>query len=105
MRVSPSLDIFMATPLDSRNDELEVGELVDVENDPRGVAEEEDEDYAEQDEAQVELPPLPPRRTEALHLIRVVKDFFKVESRIGLVYMWFTRNMNHMGHRAVIFLI
>ena len=35
----------------SRNDELEVGELVDVENDPRGVAEEEDEHDAEQDEA------------------------------------------------------
>ena len=51
-----------------RNDELQVGELVDVEDDPRGVAEKEDEDDAEQDETQVELPPLPPRRPEALHL-------------------------------------
>ena len=56
MCVSPSLDMYFhgnsTLALDySRNDELEVGELVDVENDPRGVAEEEDEHDAEQDEA------------------------------------------------------
>ena len=41
---------------------------MDVEDDPGGVAEEEDEDDAEQDQAQVDLTPLPPRRTEPLHL-------------------------------------
>ena len=41
---------------------------MDVEDDPGGVAEEEDEDDAEQDQAQVDLPPLPPRRPEPLHL-------------------------------------
>ena len=43
---------------------------MDIEDDPRGVTEEEDEDDAEQDEAQVELPPLPPSGPEALHLVR-----------------------------------
>ena len=41
---------------------------MDVEDDPGGVAEEEDEDDAEQDQAQVHLPPLPPRGPEPLHL-------------------------------------
>ena len=41
---------------------------MDVEDDPGRVAEEEDEDDAEQDEAQVDLPPLPPRGPEPLNL-------------------------------------
>ena len=41
---------------------------MDVEDDPGGVAEEEDEHDAEQDQAQVHLPPLPPRGPEPLHL-------------------------------------
>ena len=53
---------------DSLDDALEVWELVDVEDDSGRVAEEEDEHDAEQDKAQVHLPPLPPRRPEPLHL-------------------------------------
>ena len=68
---------------------------MDVEDDPGRVAEEEDEDDAEQDQAQVHLPPLPPRRPEPLHLQLILIQIihFLIFTLLVFLLPWSSRGL------------